>query len=157
MRIRAIFVFREASGKLIRFLYPRSETNARPEFGKTIKPCPGSLVVDCGEEGWCRLTGSNRRPTDYKSAALPTELNRHRGQPSIQKLAPLQEKFGGFLARFCRLGRAMGGAMGHAFGYMSRLVRSLQAKIRPFPPKRQLPCPAFSLPQLCHISMVSNT
>ena len=26
---------------------------------------------------WCRLGDSNSRPTDYKSVALPTELNRH--------------------------------------------------------------------------------
>ena len=26
---------------------------------------------------WCRLQESNPRPTDYKSVALPTELNRH--------------------------------------------------------------------------------
>jgi hypothetical protein len=26
--------------------------------------------------GWCRLQESNPRPTDYKSVALPTELNR---------------------------------------------------------------------------------
>ena len=25
---------------------------------------------------WCRLGDSNTRPTDYKSVALPTELNR---------------------------------------------------------------------------------
>ena len=25
---------------------------------------------------WCRLSDLNQRPTDYKSAALPTELNR---------------------------------------------------------------------------------
>ena len=25
---------------------------------------------------WCRLPGSNWRPTDYKSVALPTELSR---------------------------------------------------------------------------------
>jgi hypothetical protein len=25
---------------------------------------------------WCRLQESNPRPTDYKSVALPTELNR---------------------------------------------------------------------------------
>src|SRR2546422_663986 len=27
---------------------------------------------------WCRVEESNPRPTDYKSAALPTELTRHR-------------------------------------------------------------------------------
>ena len=31
--------------------------------------------VTLGE--WCRLGDSNTRPTDYKSVALPTELNRH--------------------------------------------------------------------------------
>ena len=31
----------------------------------------GALTV-----GWCRLSESNGRPTDYKSVALPTELKR---------------------------------------------------------------------------------
>ena len=33
-----------------------------------------SAVRQCGN--WCRLQESNPRPTDYKSAALPTELSR---------------------------------------------------------------------------------
>ena len=32
------------------------------------------IVETLGE--WCRLGDSNTRPTDYKSVALPTELNR---------------------------------------------------------------------------------
>ena len=34
----------------------------------------GIIVEIPGE--WCRLGDSNTRPTDYKSVALPTELNR---------------------------------------------------------------------------------
>ena len=32
---------------------------------------------------WCRLGDSNTRPTDYKSVALPTELNRQNKQKNI--------------------------------------------------------------------------
>ena len=35
---------------------------------------PGGCVR---EEDWCRLRDSNPRPSDYKSDALPAELNRH--------------------------------------------------------------------------------
>src|SRR5699024_5369560 len=36
--------------------------------------CPG-----VSGRKWCRLRDSNSRPTDYKSAALPTELSRQQG------------------------------------------------------------------------------
>ena len=45
---------------------------------------------------WCRTTDSNHRPTDYKSAALPTELVRHRSQQATR----ISEQSPDFLRRF---------------------------------------------------------
>ena len=39
---------------------------------------PATVVVT-GFSFWSRLRDSNSRPADYKSAALPTELSRHKG------------------------------------------------------------------------------
>ena len=39
---------------------------------------------------WCRLGDSNTRPTDYKSVALPTELNRQNKQKNILTLNIIQ-------------------------------------------------------------------
>ncbi len=36
----------------------------------------GNKKAPKGAFKWCRLRDSNSRPADYKSAALPTELNR---------------------------------------------------------------------------------
>ncbi len=35
-------------------------------------------VLIMKEKEWSRLSDSNRRPADYKSTALPTELSRHK-------------------------------------------------------------------------------
>src|SRR4051812_2563387 len=43
----------------------------RPHSRFGCKCFKGSIL------SWSRQTGSNRRPADYKSAALPTELYRH--------------------------------------------------------------------------------
>ncbi len=37
------------------------------------------LVLFGAIDGWCRLRDLNPRPSVYKTAALPTELNRRRG------------------------------------------------------------------------------
>ena len=39
---------------------------------------------------WCRLGDSNTRPTDYKSVALPTELNRLKSIKSIITIKLIQ-------------------------------------------------------------------
>ena len=38
-------------------------------------------VIEVKKDVWCRLSDLNQRPTDYKSVALPAELNRR--TPSI--------------------------------------------------------------------------
>ena len=40
--------------------------------------------------GWCGLGDSNTRPTDYKSVALPTELNRLKSIKSIITIKLIQ-------------------------------------------------------------------
>ena len=54
-----------------------------PPADKHVAPLVRDLsdVINSGDhllacEKWCRLQESNPRPTDYKSAALPTELSR---------------------------------------------------------------------------------
>ena len=50
----------------------------RPMFqGKWYQHSTRVLLIIRGNLWWSFLTASNRRPTDYKSAALPTELKKH--------------------------------------------------------------------------------
>jgi hypothetical protein len=49
-------------------------------LGCSIPRCFFSLVLCFSDLIWCRLEDSNPRPTDYKSAALPTELSRRRAR-----------------------------------------------------------------------------
>ena len=56
-------------------LYTLVPCLSHPLYGrqKTKNPHRGKRY---GSGVWCPLSGSNRRPTDYKSVALPTELKR---------------------------------------------------------------------------------
>src|SRR6267378_8092176 len=50
-------------------------------MGGPLSPSASGLDMELknfDDWGWCRLTDSNRRPTVYKTAALPTELSRLR-------------------------------------------------------------------------------
>lgn len=48
------------------------------------------VAFDSSEE-WCRLRDSNPRPPDYKSEALPTELNRLRNKCTFTSRCPLRQ------------------------------------------------------------------
>src|SRR5262249_54308198 len=54
---------------------------------------PGdSREVGCAVVNWCRVRGSNPRPPDYKSGALPTELTRQSAKGQL--LTPARRKHG---------------------------------------------------------------
>jgi hypothetical protein len=59
-------------------------------FGGWTSVSEGLSAWEC----WCRLEDSNPRPTDYKSAALPTELSRRRAPKASH------QDMGGFTGSF---------------------------------------------------------
>ena len=63
-----VSVVREKCG----FEKSRGVTGIAMSFGNKKAPREEVLVFLC----WSRLSDSNRRPADYKSTALPTELSR---------------------------------------------------------------------------------
>ena len=59
-------------------------TSAASRLVRRLTGIPTGSDAACGLlSKWCRLQGSNPRPHDYKSRALPAELNRHGPQHSI--------------------------------------------------------------------------
>ncbi len=58
---------------------PRTTPKFLPGTGRGTGEAGGGVARWSGQyRRWCRLQGSNPRPPDYKSGALPTELSRHR-------------------------------------------------------------------------------
>ena len=75
-----------AAGGIGRVLTPLSclaaEAGLEPTHPGVKVPCLTNLAIPLCI--WSRRTDSNPRPADYKSAALPTELHRHKQQPFNQ-------------------------------------------------------------------------
>ena len=77
------FVFGVVGRIWVGFACPSKNKNSPPRTGGT----PNPKIKNSGKSkrknapngaflNWCRLSDLNQRPTDYKSAALPAELNR---------------------------------------------------------------------------------
>jgi hypothetical protein len=54
-------------------IYPKQDSNLQ-NFASKANMYPNSIIRAWIKLKWRFLTASNRRPADYKSAALPTEL-----------------------------------------------------------------------------------
>ena len=65
------------------------------------------LATSMNMSSWSRLSDSNRRPPDYKSGALPTELSRHLGTEVLMKLASGQARQNIIAKEPCCLPRGM--------------------------------------------------
>ncbi len=92
--------------------------------GPNPRPTPSHRERKClalSDLSWSRQTDSNRRPADYKSAALPTELCRH----VLWKSASFENFKSAIVSPFCIPSKKRGAKWEHQRGIRPRCRGSL--------------------------------